>query len=238
MKRPLRVIILAVPVLFAACLDDCPFALDTPPDSTRVDGSPAAGTTVDIGAIGSSSGAAWEMTYSSDLAVTVHGPKKTTTKTVSATGVGQVGDCTINLATFCPLPNTLCPHEVMPALTTILQSKFVPANPYIGFNRVGPLEPFKSLTGLIGELKGSQLTVPLGTDAISTEKSKPCALGQSSIIRATVSDKAGLPTAKAVLMQGTVTLSYTDECFTVSGTSVVPTGTRVELTVAFTGRRK
>ena len=239
MQRPPRIMILAVPVLLMACLtDDCPFALDTPAGTTRADGGYVPGTVVDIGAIGSSTGASWEMTFSSDLAVMVHGPKQTTTKTIPSNSVGQVGDCTINLASFCQLTNTLCPQNVLPALTTILQLKSAPTQPFIGFNRVGPLEPFKQNVGLVGLLNGSQLTVPLGTDAISTEKSKPCALGQASLIRATVSDKAGLPADTAVLIQGTITLAFTDECFALSGTSVVPTGTRVEMTVAFSGRRK
>lgn len=239
MPRPPRTLILAVPVLLMACLtDDCPFALDAPTATPRADGGYFPGSVVDIGAIGSSSGASWGMTFSSDVAVSVHGPKKTTTKTIPANSVGQVGDCTINLASFCILPTTLCPQKVLPTLTTILQSKYAPTQPLLGFNRVGPLEPFKDKQGLGGLLNGTLLTVPLGTDAIASQKNNPCALGQASIIRATVSDKAGLPADTAVLMQGTITLAYTDECFALSGTSVVPTGTQVELTVAFTGRRK
>jgi hypothetical protein len=240
MIRCNRSLLLAVPLLFSSCfMDDCPINMGTPPATTvpRLDGG-SMGPAVDIGSPGSSSGASWKMTYSSSISVTVHGPKKVTTKTILPTGVDQVGDCTINLGTFCALTNTVCPHKILPDKTAILQTSSAPSQPYIGFNRVGPLEPFKNQVGLVGSLAGTQLTVPLGTDGYSSQKGRPCALGQASVIRATVTDKAGLPASKAVLMQGTVTLAYSSDCFTLSGTSVVPSGTRVEMTVAFTGNRQ
>jgi len=208
---------------------------NTTTPTTRADGG--TGPAVDIGSPGSSSGASWKMTFSPGITVTVHGPKKVSTKTILSTGWGQVGDCTINLSTFCNLTNTICPHKVLPASTGIYQKSNSPALPYLGFNRVGPLAVWKGIMGLQGSLTGTQLTVPLGTDNISTEKNNACALGQASVIRASVTDKAGLPANKAVLMQGTVTLAYTADCFMLSGTSSVPTGTRVELSVAFTGNR-
>ena len=240
MIRPPRSLILAVPLLFVSCFfDDCPMDdLDDPTTTPMLDGGGATGNAVDIGSPGSSSGATWNITYSPNIMVTVHGPKNVSTKTLLATGVDQVGDCTINLATFCPLTMAVCPHKVLPAQTGILQLSSAPARPYIGFNRVGPLAAFKTQIGLIGSMAGTQLTVPLGTDGISSEKGKPCALGQSSVIRATATDKAGYPASKALLMTGTVTLAYSADCFMLSGSSVVPTGTRVELSVAFTANRK
>ncbi len=228
---------LAVPLLVLMTGGiDCPIALDDPTGKTSADGGAAPTSAVDIGG---TKGALWDVTFSTSIVVTSHGPKHVKTKTISVSGVDTVGDSIINLGSFCSLANTLCPHKVLPTPLAIKQYASQPSRPIIGFNRLGPLRIAKLLEGLIGSLVATQLKVPLGTDHMSEAKSDSCALGQASNITATVSDKAGNPvTTKATLIQGTIKLAYGSDCFTLSGKSVVPTGSRVELSMPFTARRR
>ena len=238
MRRPRWTLAVAAPLLLLVCgAFDCPIALDEPTPKNKDGGTSATPAII----IGGNTPVYWTLTTTPFITVTAHGPKAVQTKVLQATTSGQVGDSFISLLSFCGLANAVCPHKVLPNPTAVAQYLSQPSTPVFGFNRTGPLALLKKAMGLLGTLSGNQLIISLATDHLSAAKADPCALGQASRISATVSGKGGkviAAPAKGELIQGTIKLAYKSDCFTLSGQSVVPTGTRVELSVPFTASRR
>jgi len=77
----------------------------------------------------------------------------------------------------------------------------------------------------------------MATNGLAAAKGDYCALMPPSGIdaRALATSGGG---QKADTLQGKITLAYGADCWTLGGSSSVAPGTTVELTVAFTGKRK
>lgn len=212
-------------LLFLMGADGCPLTTNPP----AAGGSSGTVPGIDIGG---SSGALWELTYASDMRVTLRsGTQSASTSVVPATNsVASVLGRTIDLSSFCWRVDVVCPHQVLTTQTVVVQStttdQFV-----VGFNRKGPLTAVAD-AGLLGTLQGSDLTVPLGMQA----GADPCTLAAGSAVSASASVPTGETLADA--MEGLVTLRYSGECVTLGGNGALYTTDQVELTVRFTGTRQ
>jgi hypothetical protein len=115
---------------------------------------------VDVGGV---SGAAWTLSYDKNLVVTLRSGGKVASDTV-ALGRHSVTllDRTIRVGDFCWRTDTICPQQVLPALTTILQP--TDNQVMLDFIRRGPLAGFAPDARLLGTLDGSELSVPLATN--------------------------------------------------------------------------
>lgn len=211
----------------------CPMSMDNTSPAQQDGG--ASTPTLDIGGSG---GAYWNMTYAKVLTVTVRTGTKVATKQVSASaGTVSILGNNISISSFCARADTLCPAALLPGNTMIIQPEKSPWNPLIGFNRFGPLSVLKNHPALIGVLKNDTLKVPMATDGLAAAKGDLCALVSPSAIDARASAVSG-GGQKADTLQGTITLAYKADCWNLGGSSAVTGGATVELTVAFTGKRK
>jgi len=223
----------ALSLLFLAGFDGCPLSLDNTPPQQQDGGSSV--PTLDIGG---SKGAYWTITCDKNVTITVRTGTQVASKQAAATaGALSILNNTINLNHFCSRADTLCPAALLPYNTAIIQPSKTPWNPLIGFNRVGPLRIIKKQVGLIGMLNNDSLKVPLATSGLPAAKGDYCALFTPSAINARVLAKAG-EGKKADTIEGKITLAYGSDCWNLGGGSAVTAKTTVELTVAFTGKRK
>lgn len=228
-------------ILFAALFllpgaDGCPLSMDnTPPQADG--GNNNNGPTMDIGGPG---GAFWILSYSKELVVTVRTSNQVASKkTTTSAGTLSILNGTINISGFCSRSDTLCPDELLPDNTVILQTAEAPASPVIGFNRQGPLLIIKNQPGLYGILTGDALKVPLATNGLSAAKGDHCALVPPSAIQARARNSSGTGDGnRADTLEGSITMAYGSDCFNLGGGSSLQTNSKVELSMAFSAKRK
>lgn len=233
MNRVPTALVIAAAMLILAGFDGCPLAMDTNPP-VQQDAGPIT-PTLDIGG---TNGAYWGLSYGKELVVTARSKSKVATKQVKATiGVLSILNSNINITGFCLRADTLCPADVLPSTTRIVQVAKTPWNPLLGFNRTGPLRIIKDQAGLIGILKNDSLKVPMATSGLAAAKGDYCALVVPSSIDARVLAQAG-GGSKADTIQGKITMAYASECWNLGGGSTVTPGTAVSLTVDFIAKRK
>lgn len=209
---------------------------------------PVAGTAIDLGG---SEGSTWQVSY--DPAIDVTLKTATESETMSMTplqGPVQMAAGIVDLGSLCWRPDTLCPQQLLPSETMIVQEG---RHLLVGFNRRGALAALAQHVGLSAVLDGQELAAPLG---ISPADQGTCGLGAASILLATVGTAAqsapegdGSTTAepdeadvaeeavKADYMKGRITLAYSGTCLILSGAAAMDPTVEVELAVGFTAMR-
>jgi len=218
--------------LLALCLltgaGECP--LTTDPSQSGGDGT--GGPAVDIGG---SSGAVWELTYASQVRVTLRSKTQTASTTAQPGTDGAVSllGRTIDLTTLCWRTDVVCPDQVLTTHTSLVQSssdRFL-----VGFNRKGPLAALTQ-QGLVGTLQGAALSVPMGMNA---SKADPCTLVVGSVINATatVASDSDPQAPRAEEMSGLVTLRYSGQCVALGGSGALYDDDQLELALQFSGSR-
>jgi hypothetical protein len=211
--------------------------------------SPSSDTVENSGGldVGGPSGAMWQMTFDPRLLLTLRqGERATSAQTDERRSPLVVDGQTIDLSSFCWRADVVCPQQVFPEQTIVLQPR--PADPsqvVMGFNRRGPLAAFGQAVGLSGRLEGRELTAALHTE----QPGDPCALQSGSALIATVfvdaddepaSDGTDAPGngARANEIGGRVTLIYSGACLAIGGSAAIDPGARVELGAELVARRR
>jgi hypothetical protein len=126
----------------------------------------------------------------------------------------------------------ICPQQVLPAQTMLLQPTAAPGAFVAGFNRRGPLAALYKEPGLAGTIDGKELALPL---AVGAAAEGICALGTTSAVLATATSADG--GARADLLHGRVTVAYDGTCLNLGGGAIDPEAS-IELSIGFTGKRR
>lgn len=183
--------------------------------------------------VGGAEGALWRVTFDPEILVTLRAGQETVSQPVPlGEGLMTIAGQSIDVANFCWRTDTICPHQVLPAETMIIQR--TPSRQIlIGFNRHGPLASLK-LNGLAGQLDGRALSVPL---AVGDATAGYCGLGQTSELIATAHPEEG-DALNATSIEGRVALTYTGLCFNLGGSAAVENSLFLELSMKFTAARQ
>jgi hypothetical protein len=207
--------------------DGCPFKVGDSSGTTGTTGT--TGTAIDVGG---ASGAIWDLSFASEILVTLRSGTQAASKTATTTAPVQLLGSTLSLADFCWRTDVVCPQQVLPAQTMLIQPSSAQGSLVAGFNRRGPLEALAKVTGLVGQVDGKELTVPLNVGAAAEGW---CGLGASSRVLASASASSG---SAADALQGRVTVVYSGSCVNLGGTGAIDPTATLELSVSFTGKRR
>jgi hypothetical protein len=218
-------VLLALTMLIGA--DGCPFSTN---DST----TGTTGTTGTAMDVGGTQGAIWNLSFASEILVTLRSGTKIASKSATTTAPVQLLGSTLSLADFCWRTDVVCPQQVLPAQTMLIQPSSTPGALVAGFNRRGPLEALVKEAGLVGQVDGKELTVPLNVGGAAAGW---CGLAASSKVLASASASSGSG-SQADALQGRVTVVYSGSCVDIGGTGAIDPTATVDLGASFTGKRQ
>jgi|GEM_PF-5588160 hypothetical protein len=207
--------------------------------------------TEDVVDMGGSEGSTWRIAYDERIDVTLKAGDQSQTAAISPLdGPVQMNGAIVDLGSLCWRPDMLCPQQVLPTETMILQ---VGRQLLVGFNRRGPLAALAQQAGLAASLDGREVTAPLN---IAPADQGICGLGAASMLLATVGEAAeedpeastdpdetaeeeteGDPPSTADFMKGRINLAYTANCLILNGAAAMDPTVEVELSVGFTAKR-
>jgi hypothetical protein len=220
-----RFFFLALALLLLLGADECPI-------STQSGGAPGASGEAALD-VGGASGAAWDLTFEAQAQVTVQTRTGQETKSVTL-GSGQVlfAADVIDLDSFCWRADTLCPDRVLPSPTLLVQSASYPGKVVVGFTRQGPLASLRQEAGILGQLQGQELQVPL---AVGNAAEGICGLQEGSGIQGMFYLNDQL---RADTLLGRVVVRYSGACFTSGGGGTLENDALVEVSMPFRAKRR
>ncbi len=185
--------------------------------------------------LGGAQGALWRVAFEPEILVTLGADGEAFSQTVQLSeGQFTLQGQTIDVANFCWRTDTICPHQVLPQETMIIQSEQSPRHILIGFNRQGPLSFLNKYVGLNGQIDGRALSIPL---AVGEAGQGQCGLGQTSAILATALSVEN-DDLDAMFIQGRIALTYTGLCFNLGGSAAMENAMSLELSMKFTAERQ
>ncbi len=229
----IRILLAVLSLTMLLGAEGCPFTLDT--------GEGAGGTTTtSSGAaidVGGTSGALWQVLFEDAITITVRAGKQVAAKQTPGLQAGLVTllGGSLDAGSFCLRSDVVCPHQVLPGRTAILQSGSNAGAVAVSFNRRGPLATLPiAATGIAGQLDGKELMIPL---AVGDAAQGSCALGAASLLAATASASSGNG-ARADSLRGRTTVSYDGACINLGGSGAFDPETRVELSMSFAAKRE
>lgn len=231
MKTSARVLLSSLSLFVLLGADGCPFTVNPEQGGSTSTGGGAA---VDVGG---SSGALWQVLFEEPVLITVRAGSQVAAKQTEGVDSGLVTllGGSVDVGSFCLRSDVVCPHQVLPGRTAVLQPADLLGTVAVSFNRRGPLAALPvSATGIAGQLDGKELMIPL---AVADAAQGSCALGATSLLAATASAASGSGT-RADTLKGRVTLSYDGACVNLGGSGAFDPETRVELAMSFVAKRE